>query len=125
MLLIDSSVWIEWLSNSALAEPLAPLFPEKAETMVPTIVQLEVSKWLVREVSERSAELFVGYTQLCAVIPLTTAIAVRAAEICRLHKLATADAVIYATALENDADLLTCDAHFQGLDGVIYIPKNS
>jgi predicted nucleic acid-binding protein len=39
------------------------------------------------------------------------------------HKLATADAIIYATARAHDADVLTCDRHFQGLSGVQYIAK--
>ncbi len=34
--------------------------------------------------------------------------------------VATADAIIYATAQESNAELLTCDAHFEGLPGVIY-----
>lgn len=29
----------------------------------------------------------------------------------------------YATAIENGADLLTCDAHFEGLHGVVYLKK--
>ena len=33
-------------------------------------------------------------------------------------ELATADAVIYATAIEFGADLLTCGAHFDGLPEV-------
>jgi len=34
-----------------------------------------------------------------------------------------ADAVIYATAIEHNADVLTCDAHFADLPGVVYFPK--
>ena len=41
----------------------------------------------------------------------------------RAHKLATADAVIFATAQQRGATLLTCDAHFQGLPGVTLIEK--
>jgi predicted nucleic acid-binding protein len=37
--------------------------------------------------------------------------------------LATADAIIYATALAHDADLLTCDRHFEGLAGVRFFEK--
>jgi len=40
-------------------------------------------------------------------------------------KLATADAIIYASALEHGAKLLTCDAHFEGLPHVHYIKKVS
>jgi hypothetical protein len=37
--------------------------------------------------------------------------------------LATADAIVYATALAQGADLLTCDQHFEGLANVRFTPK--
>jgi predicted nucleic acid-binding protein len=37
--------------------------------------------------------------------------------------LATADAIVYATALAHHADLLTCDRHFEGLPRARYVPK--
>lgn len=43
------------------------------------------------------------------------------ADACREHKLATADAIIFATARTRGATLLTCDAHFTGLPGVAVI----
>jgi predicted nucleic acid-binding protein len=46
-----------------------------------------------------------------------------AAELSVKHKLATADAATYATALRHGADLVTCDAHLDGLPGVIHAPK--
>jgi uncharacterized protein len=46
-----------------------------------------------------------------------------AAELCAKHKLATADAIIYATSLAHGADLLTCDRHFKNLPGVRFVPK--
>jgi predicted nucleic acid-binding protein len=36
-----------------------------------------------------------------------------------------ADAIIYATAILHAADLLTCDAHFASLPGVVYLAKTS
>jgi predicted nucleic acid-binding protein len=54
---------------------------------------------------------------------LDTKIALSAAEICSKRRLATADAIVYATALEYEADLLTCDAHFGGLPAVTFISK--
>jgi len=38
--------------------------------------------------------------------------------------LATADAIVYATALAHGADLLTCDRHFDGLRDVRFVPKS-
>jgi predicted nucleic acid-binding protein len=42
-----------------------------------------------------------------------------------MHKLATADAIIFATARARGATLLTCDAHFEGLPGVDFMPKTN
>src|SRR5687768_10134393 len=95
---VDTSVWIEWLMGSALGKTLAKQFPEKPQCIVPTIVQLELSKWLVREVGEEQADQVLAYTQKCAVVPLDTTIALLAADLHREHKLATADAIAYATA---------------------------
>ncbi len=125
MRVVDTSIWIEWLigSSSALARRLAREFPDKARCVVPTIVQLELSKWLVREVGEEKADEVIAYTQKCLVVPLDTRIALLAADLHRQHKLATADAIVYATAQHSDADLLTCDEHFQDLPGVMYFSK--
>ena len=52
-------------------------------------------------------------------------IALSAAELCARYKLATADAIVYATALARGADLLTCDRHFEDLPYARYVPKSS
>ena len=124
MVLVDTSAWIEWLIGSPTGDKLAKHLPEQADWLVPTMVQLELAKWLTREVDEDKADQVAAFTQMCVVAPLDSKIAFAAAEICRLHRLATADAIVYATALEHDAELLTCDAHFQALPGVTYVPKS-
>lgn len=91
--------------------------------IVPTIVQLELSKWLTREVGEERADEVFAYTQKCVVVPLDTTIALLAAELHREHGLATADAIVYATARHQAAELLTCDAHFERLPGVRLLRK--
>jgi len=122
---VDTSAWIEWLTGSALGKKLERQLPDKSECLVPTIVQLELSKWLVREVGEDQADQVIAYTQKCVVVPLDTGIALLAADLHRQHKLATADAIVYATARHLGADLLTCDAHFQGLPDVVLFPKSA
>ncbi|ENN87659.1 putative nucleic acid-binding protein [Rhizobium freirei PRF 81] len=123
MRVVDSSAWIEWILDSTVGRQLSDQIPEPESCIVPTIVQLELSKWLLREQGEDALNNFIAYTMLCNVISLDTTIARRAAEISVQHKLATADAIIYATALQHEADVLTCDAHFNGLESVIYHPK--
>ena len=123
MILVDTSTWIEWLIGSPTGEKLSEHLPEQAEWLVPTMVQLELAKWLTREVGEDKADQVIAFTQVCHVVPLDTEIALAAAESCREHKLATADAIIFATARAQGAMLLTCDAHFEGLPGVTLIEK--
>jgi predicted nucleic acid-binding protein len=102
MRLVDTSAWIE----------------------LPTMVQLELAKWLTRETGEDKADLVIAFTETCVVVNLDTATALSAAALCARHKLATADAIVYATALAYDADLLTCDRHFETLPGVRFVPKS-
>lgn len=123
MVLVDTSAWIEWLIGSATGDRLAEHLPDQAVWLVPTIVQLELAKWLSREVGEDKADQVIAFTQVCQVIPLDTEIALAAAEACHTHKLATADAIVFATARARRATLLTCDGHFEGLPDVNLIPK--
>jgi len=123
MHLVDTSAWIEWLTGSPTGDIVARHLPEQSEWLVPTMVQLELLKWLVREAGEDKADQVIAFTQLCHVVPLDTGIALAAAEVCRMHRLATADAIILATARAHDAELITCDAHFDGLPGVTLISK--
>jgi predicted nucleic acid-binding protein len=122
---IDTSGWIEWLTGSALGKKLGKQFPDKPQCIVPTIVQLELSKWLLRELGEDQADQVIAYTQKCVVVPLDTPIALLAADLHREHKLATADAIVYATARHVGAELLTCDAHFEGLPEVAVFPERA
>ena len=123
MLIVDTSAWIEWLIASPTGEKVEKHLPDTDAWLVPTMVQLELAKWLTREAGEDKADQVIAFTQICNVVPLDTEIALAAAEACREHKLATADAIIFATARAHGAELITCDAHFNGLQGVTLIEK--
>ena len=121
---VDTSAWIEWLVDGPLRSQLVALMPPRERCVVPTMVQLELAKWLVRERGEDEADVMIAYTQKCQVWPLDTTTALRAAELHREHKLSTADAIVYASALLAGAQLLTCDAHFKGLAQVRWVQKS-
>ncbi len=123
MRVVDTSIWVEWLIGSSLKHTIASEFPEASQCIVPTLVQVELGSWLTREVGETEADQVIAYTQSCLVVTLDTKIALQSSELQGQYQLATADAIVYATALAYDADLLTCDAHFEGLPNVIYIKK--
>ena len=48
MVLVDTSAWIEWLMGSATGRAVGTVMPSQDEWLVPTIVQLELAKWLTR-----------------------------------------------------------------------------
>lgn len=123
MRLVDTSAWIEWLIDSKTGAIVAGELPGRGQWLVPTIVQLELAKWLTREVGEDKADQVIAFTETCVVANLDTTIALSAADLCARHKLATADAIVYATARAYGADLLTCDRHFENLPEVRFVPK--
>jgi predicted nucleic acid-binding protein len=125
MRVVDTSVWIEWIVGSPLGERLAPELPRNEQWVVPTIVQYELSRWLEREMSNAAAARTIAFSKELVVVPLTTDIATKAAAYAKLYGLATADAIIFATAADARADLLTCDAHFAELPHVVYAPKSA
>ena len=75
------------------------------------------------EIRTLPADQVIAYTQKCLVVPLDTTIALLAADLHREYKLATADAIVYATAQKHGAELLTCDEHFKGLPGAVLHSK--
>jgi predicted nucleic acid-binding protein len=123
MRVVDTSAWIEWTSETPVGRRVAPEIPEKARWIVPTVVQYELVRWARRHFSEEAADTLLAHSMGCLVTPLDVRIAMRAVDCSRAHSLAMADAIIYATALDAGADLLTCNAHFANLPGVVYLPK--
>jgi len=125
MRVVDSSAWIEWISGSALAQRVANELPPNDEWIVPTIVQYEIKRWGIRANASPQADVALAFSKKLTLQALDSDLAMRAAEVAAQHSLAMADAIIYATAILHAADLLTCDAHFASLPGVIYLPKTS
>ena len=125
MRVVDTSAWLEWIADTDVGRKIGAELPDLDNWIVPTIVQYELTRHLARAVSNEAAEQAVGFSMRCAMTPLDTRTAVRAAEYARAHSLAMADAIIYATAVEAGADLLTCDAHFAKLPGVVYFAKTA
>lgn len=98
--------------------------PGLTPLLVPTIVQYEPAKWLTRERGEDECASIVAFiAATCTVACLDSGIALDAPDIGVMHRLATADAITYATALRNEVPVITCDAHVRGLPGAVFVPK--
>ena len=81
----------------------------------------EVYKKIKRERGEETALQLAGRLNATDVIPLTESIALLAADLSVQHGLAMADAIVYATGRDQEADVVTGDADLEGLPGVVYI----
>jgi hypothetical protein len=56
MRLVDASAWIEWLIASPTGKAVEVALPPRENWIVPTMVQLELAKWLTCEVGEDKAD---------------------------------------------------------------------
>lgn len=123
MKLVDSSGWIEFLTDGALAGEYAEHLADPAEVLTPAVVLFEVYKWVKRERGEEEALVVAAQLQKTRVEPLTSTIALTAADISLEHGLAMADSIVYATAAISGAELVTSDRDFATLAGVTYLEK--
>jgi predicted nucleic acid-binding protein len=124
-MLVDTCGWIEWLTDGPLADSFAPYLAQTDQLLVPAVVQFELYRWLCRERDEALAMDVIGVTEQGKVRALDTPLALYAADLAARHGLAMADAMIYACARSEGVELVTSDAHFEGLAGVTYLPKTA
>ena len=120
-ILMDSSGWIEFFTGGPLAERYAAYFAPRYDLITPTIVLYEVYKKIKREKGEETALLCSGQLSANPVVQLTESIAYLAADMSLRHGLAMADAIVYATARDQGAEVVTGDADLKNLPGVIYV----
>jgi predicted nucleic acid-binding protein len=118
---IDSSVWLELVTDGPLAARCAQYLTDLAEVVTPTIVLLEVYRVLRRQGREPAALRAVGEMEYTRLVAVDTHTAITAADLSIDHGLAAADALIYATAKLEGCELVTADTDFRGLPGVTLI----
>lgn len=120
MTLVDSCGWLEYFLDGDLADVFAKHLAAP-DLIVPTVVFYEVYKVIKRDVSADAAERAAVTLKTKRLLPLTEDEALLAADLCLEHRLAMADAIVYATAQMHEATLVTSDFHFAGMMGVEYL----
>jgi predicted nucleic acid-binding protein len=120
---LDTCVWIEIVLGTPLGVQLNSLLSNKQSVLVPSMVQFELRRWALREYAASTADFIVLALREAVIVPTGERVAFLAADLAKTHKLHALDALIYATALEHDAELVTCDAHFKDLPQVDYTAK--
>ena len=125
MTLVDSVGWIEFFTDGPLAGEYSKYLLKPSEVIVPTIVLYEVYKKIKNERSEEAALVAVATMQNARIIPLTEELSLSAADASLSYKLAMADAIVYASAIQEGAKVVTSDNDLKDLPQVTYFPKKS
>ena len=120
---LDSSAWIEIAHNGPNARTFLKAAGDMEQVVVSTITIYEVWKYTVIHADEIRARQLADLLQQGVVVPPDASIAIAAANLGIRHKIAMADALIYATALAHKSTLWTQDADFNDLPHVKYLPK--
>lgn len=120
MNVIDSSGWIEYFLDSPQADFYALAAESPLALIVPSVSLYEVHRFLSRTATPEFRDGSLAVMRRAQVIDLTDGRAIAASNAARKHKLAMADAIMYAVAQEFKATLWTQDIDYQGLPGVQY-----
>ncbi len=124
MNVVDSSAWLAYFADEPTAEQFSSAIEDTAALVVPVICIHEVFKVILRERGEEDALLAVAAMQQGEVVDLDSNLAIEAACLGILEKLAMADSIIFAVAQRYNATLWTQDHHFEGKPRTQYFPKN-
>lgn len=121
--LVDSSGWIEFLTDGPNADTFAEPLSDVSRLVVPTVSVYEVFRVVLRQRGEDDALRVAALMNRGREIPLSCALALEAARLAHERSLAMADGIILATARLTGAMLWTQDVDFEGMAGVRYFPK--
>lgn len=123
MNVVDSSGWLEYLSDSSNADFFASAIEDTEHLVVPSISVGEVFKRVLQQLGEEKALQAVTLMMEGTVVDLDADLAISAAVIGCETRLQLADSVILATARKFDAIVWTQDSDFNDLESVRYISK--
>jgi toxin FitB len=120
---LDSSGWIEWLSGGSGASNFAPAVMMAEKLVVPSVTMFEVVRWSLMKGGDVQAQTVAELMRRGTLVDLDAKLSIDAAVLARVHKLPTADSIVFATAKRFGAELWTQDPDFAAIAGVRYFPK--
>lgn len=119
----DTSAIIEITHDGANARTFAKALAKAEKVVISAISIYEVARYTRHVADEAATREILTFLYQYHIAPVLPDLAENAALLGAKHKLAMADAIIYATALEHHAALWTQDEDFAGLSHVRYYPK--
>lgn len=123
MNIVDSSGWLEYLTDGPNAHHFQAPLQDTESLIVPVIVLYEVFKVILRERGENDALQVVAVMQKATVTDISPELAIDGARLSIELGLPMADSLILSVARKHEAMLWTQDSDFDGLPSVNYIAK--
>jgi predicted nucleic acid-binding protein len=119
----DTSALIEITHAGPNATKFAKALAKAETVSISTISLYEIARYTTQAAGETATAEILAFLHQYHITPVTAEIAELAATLATLHKLAMADAIIYATAKTQNATLWTQDDDFKNLPNVKFLPK--
>ena len=123
MNVVDSSAWLEYLTDGPNAEYFSAPLVDTDNLIVPTVCIYEVFKAVLRQRGEDAALQTVALMKQGITINLSDDLSLQAAKISLEYQIPMADSIILATARAHEAILWTQDQDFKNIENVKYFPK--
>jgi toxin FitB len=120
---LDSSCWIEFFTGGPNSQHYLPLLRSPETIVVSAVSIYEVWRHTERTAGAAKAHQLTDWMSQGVVIPVDADLARAAATLGLQHRLALADSLIYATALQQGATFWSQDADHRLLPGITYHPK--
>ncbi len=113
--LVDTNVLIDYLNNK-LPDHSARLF-ENIEINLSIISKIELLAW--KEASQEQIDIIESFLDTTIILGLSESVARKTIEIRKTHRVKLPDAIIAATALTNDLELVTRNvSDFKSINGL-------
>ena len=125
MTVIDASGWLEYLSDGPLAAQYEKYLAKPETVITPSITLSQVYKKVKKAKGAEVAMSVVAQMEKTTVIALDHEIAIMAGDLALAHSLTLPQAIAYATALREEAQLVTADPRLKGLDQVTFLQKKA
>ena len=125
MTVIDTAGWLEYLADGPLAAQYEKYLAKPETIITPSIVLSQVYKKVKKVKGAEVALSVVAQIEKTRVVPLDQEIAIMAGDLALAHSLALPQAIAYATALREEAQLVTADPHLKGLEHVTFLQKKA
>jgi len=123
MTVIDTSGWLEYLADGPLAAQYEKYLAKPETIITPSITLSEVYMKVKKAKGTEVALSVVAQMEKTNVIALDEDIALMAGDLTLAHSLALTETIAYATALREEAQLLTANPHLKGLNQVIFLQE--